>query len=254
MPAPIPILEFDASPEALIEPSHRYPIRDFPARCVMGFFWRELAALGDRLGGVPLEPMQSEMPDIPVVQVMVEGIAIALVPTAVGAPMAAAQLEAAIARGGRRFVVCGGAGVLDSEIACGQLVLPTSAIREEGTSYQYLPADRPARPAPAAVEAIRATLDAHGCRYTTGPTWTTDAIYRETRGKIARRRAQGCLTVEMEAAALFAVAEFRGVTLGQILYGGDDVGGETWDSRNWNQQTSTREKLLLLAVDACRRL
>jgi len=65
------------------------------------------------------------------------------------------------------------------------------------------------------------------------------------------RRQEGCLTVEMEAAAFFAVAAFRGVTFGQILYGGDDVSGDTWDSRQWNEHTSVREKLFWLAAEAC---
>jgi uridine phosphorylase len=87
-----------------------------------------------------------------------------------------------------------------------------------------------------------------------GKTWTTDAIYRETPARIARRRAEGCITVEMEAAAFFAVAQFRGVTFGQILYGGDDVSGDLWDDRDWDRQTSTREKLFWLAAEACLRL
>ncbi len=84
-----------------------------------------------------------------------------------------------------------------------------------------------------------------------GKTWTTDAFYRETPGKVALRKQEGCLTVEMEAAAFFAVADFRDVTFGQILYGGDDVSGETWDSRRWNERTSVREKLFWLAAEAC---
>jgi uridine phosphorylase len=84
-----------------------------------------------------------------------------------------------------------------------------------------------------------------------GKTWTTDGVYRETPSKIALRKAEGCLTVEMEAAALFAVAQFRQVALGQILYGGDDVSGLTWDRREAFDRTAVREKLLQLAAEAC---
>ena len=62
--------------------------------------------------------------------------------------------------------------------------------------------------------------------FVTGKTWTTDGLYRETRGKVDRRVAEGCLTVEMEAAAFFAVAAFRGVSFGQLLYAGDDLSGD----------------------------
>jgi uridine phosphorylase len=88
--------------------------------------------------------------------------------------------------------------------------------------------------------------------HTVGKTWTTDAIYRETPDRIARRRAEGCVTVEMEAAAFFAVARFRGVTFAQLLYAGDDVSGETWEHRRWQRSPSrqlTFELALELAAD-----
>ncbi len=65
------------------------------------------------------------------------------------------------------------------------------------------------------------------------------------------RRSEGCITVEMEAAAFFAVARFRGVTFAQMLYGGDDVSGEEWDHREWHKRRSVREDLLWLAAEAC---
>jgi hypothetical protein len=58
----------------------------------------------------------------------------------------------------------------------------------------------------------------------------------------------------MEAAAFFAVARFRRVTFGQILYGGDDVSSDTWDPRGWNTRATVREKLFWLAAEACERL
>jgi uridine phosphorylase len=87
--------------------------------------------------------------------------------------------------------------------------------------------------------------------YTLGKTWTTDAIYRETRARMARRSSEGCITVEMEAAAFFAVAQFRGVQMGQILYCGDNLDGDEWDGRNWQKNWSVREILVELAAEAC---
>ncbi|HPP85188.1 MAG TPA: uridine phosphorylase, partial [Bacillota bacterium] len=78
-------------------------------------------------------------------------------------------------------------------------------------------------------------------------TWTTDAIFRETEAKIEKRVAEGCVTVEMEAAAFFAVSKFRNVLLGQILYGGDDLSGIEWDRRLWN----SREMIRINLVDVC---
>ena len=101
---------------------------------------------------------------------------------------------------------------------------------------------------PEAVAAIVATLERHGVAHVTGKTWTTDA--RETREKAARRVAEGCLTVEMEAAAFFAVARFRAITFGQLLYAGDDLSGDAWDARGWDDHETGREHLFRLAAEA----
>lgn len=74
-------------------------------------------------------------------------------------------------------------------------------------------------------------LRQHRVSHTLGKTWTTDGIYRETRAKIRRGRDEGCLTVEMEAAASFAVSQFRGIRFSQILYAADDVSSDTWVER-----------------------
>jgi uridine phosphorylase len=176
---------------------------------------------------------------------------VALFHPGVGAPLAAGLLEGVIAFGCRDFVICGGAGALESTLAIGHVIVPVSAVRDEGTSYHYLP---PAREVEASLEvtaAVERVLDRRGIAYVRGKTWTTDAIFRETRDKIRRRREDGCLTVEMEAAALFAVARFRGARAAAVLYAGDDVGGETHDLRDWTRRTEDRERLFWVAAEAC---
>ena len=147
----------------------------------------------------------------------------------VGAPLAAGFLEELIARGCRTFIACGGAGVLVPDVALGHVIVPTRGDPGRG---HLLPLPAPSRDGRAhapAVDAIVETLERHHVPYVTGKTWTTDGLYRETRGKVERRVAEGCLTVEMEAAAFFAVAAFRGVSFGQLLYAGDDLSGDAWD-------------------------
>jgi uridine phosphorylase len=122
-------------------------------------------------------------------------------------------------------------------------------VRDEGTSFHYLPPSRQVTTDPAAVDALVGVLRRHGRPFTTGPTWTTDGLYRETPGRVARRRAEGCVTVEMENAALTAVAAFRGVAFGQYLYAGDDLSGPAWDHRRWTR-TEARAELFDLAVEA----
>ena len=172
----------------------------------------------------------------------------------VGAPLAAGLLEEVIVFGCRSFVVCGGAGVLRPDLAVGHLVVLTSALRDEGTSHHYLPPGRVVDLDHDAAQVLAGTLADHGVPYVEGRTWTTDAPYRETAHRIAARRGEACIVVDMEAAALAAVARFRGVRLGQVVYGGDDLSGETWDHRSWQSRAEIRDNLLSLAGSAALRL
>jgi putative NADPH-quinone reductase/uridine phosphorylase len=246
-----PILEFDPAPEALIEPSRLIEPIDVPEHCVICFFQEVITKLCQAGQATLLSEPRSEAGIHPLYGLDVGGRRLAVFHPGVGAPLAAGLLEEVIALGCKKFVVCGGAGVLDKDVTVGRLVVPSSAIRDEGTSYHYLPPSREVAANPAGIAAVEQVLKAHQCDYLIAKTWTTDAFYRETPAKIQLRKAEGCLTVEMEAAALFAVAQFRGVVLAQILYGGDDVSGDKWDSRLWDERISVREKLFWLAAEAC---
>jgi uridine phosphorylase len=246
-----PILEFDAAPEAVIEPARIIRPIGAPERCVVCFFQDVIATLAESGRVNAIATLRSEMGPHPVYQFDMEGTKVALVHPGVGAPLAAGLLEEVIALGCRKFIVAGSAGVLQKEIAVGHVIVPRSAVRDEGTSYHYLPPAREVQAHPEAVQAIEKVLQAHHCPYLLGKTWTTDAFYRETPMKVQRRKAEGCLTVEMEAAAFFAVAQFRGAVLGQMLYAGDDLGGDEWDPRHWDERGSVREKLFWLAAEAC---
>ena len=247
----IPELGLDPEREAIIDPAKVTKHRDLPDRCVLCFFREVIDQVSEKLDLRPLPPLKSEMGRLPVFLATHNGNTLGVVPAAVGAPLAAVLFEHLIARGGRKFIVCGGSGVLDSSIGSGHIVVPTSAIRDEGTSYHYLPAGREAYPSTTAVAAVSRVLERHNVEYVAGKTWTTDALYRETPKRVSTRKEQGCLTVEMEAAALFAVAEFRNVHIAQLLYGGDDVSGIEWDPRELGQKISARETLFWLAVESC---
>ena len=158
-----------------------------------------------------------------------------------------------IALGSRKFVACGGAGVLVGSISVGNIVVPTAAIRDEGTSYHYLPPAREVAPTRRALSGNRGRTAENHHDYVRGKTWTTDAVYRETRPRMARRQNEGCVVVDMEAAAFFAVARFRRVEFAQILYGGDSLAGRQWDPRGWNRH-AMRERLFHLAAQSCLRL
>jgi uridine phosphorylase len=161
------------------------------------------------------------------------------------------MLELLIARGRRRFLVFGTAGALSNNIACGDLIVPISAVQDEGTSYHYLPPSRDVYASNSIVEDLKGILEEYNCRYVTGKIWTTDAFYRETLAKIKRRQLEGCLTVEMETSALFVVAKFRKVEIGLILYGADNVNRNKWDTRKLKHQINAHERLFWLCIETC---
>ncbi|MDE7046856.1 MAG: purine-nucleoside phosphorylase, partial [Lachnospiraceae bacterium] len=90
--------------------------------------------------------------------------------------------------------------------------------------------------------------------FTSGKTWSSDAIYRETPDMVELRRNEGCITVEMEAAAFFAVSQYYNIPLAQLLYAGDDVSREEWDSRDWNTQKNIRYDLIISAIEIVKKL
>ncbi len=250
----VPLLERDSTRVAIIEPSRIIKPIDVAEHCVLCFFQeviRELVREGAQARHV--HNGESEAGDYPVYELDYGGRRLAIVHPGVGAPNAAARLEHMIALGCRKFIACGGAGVLVGSIDVGHIVVPTAAIRDEGTSYHYLPPAREVAPTRRALRAIEAVLRENNHDYVRGKTWTTDAVYRETRPRMMRRQNEGCVVVEMEAAAFFSVARFRHVELAQILYGGDSLAGPRWAPRGWSRH-AVRERLFHLAAEACLRL
>lgn len=249
-----PILEFDPTPDAIIDPHRVLRRMDIPEYCVLSFFKEVIMQVCGDGKAKFVTNLESENGANPVYEIEFEGKRVAVVHPGVGAPSAGAFLDELIALGCKKFIACGGAGVLNRELALGHVVVPTSAVRDEGTSYHYLPPSREVSADSEGVTAIEATLQHHHVPYVVGKTWTTDAIYRETRVRMERRKAEGCITVEMEASAFFAVAQFRGVQFAQLLYSGDNLDGDEWDNRGWQHHLSSREKLFWLAVESCTRL
>jgi len=246
-----PILEFDPTREALIEPSKVLKPMDFPEYCVICFFNEVLEKVVKEHHAKTLVDINWESGPHKVYEIEHQGKRLAFFHPGVGAPLAAGLLEEVIAFGSRKFIACGGCGVLEKDIAVGHLIVVSGAVRDEGVSYHYLAPGREVSAQPEGMLVLENTLSARGVPYILGKTWTTDAVYRETPNKIAARKNEGCVVVEMEAASLIAVARFRDVAFGQVLYGGDDLSGAEWDHRDWQSRTSIRENLFWLSADAC---
>ncbi len=214
------------------------------------FFPEIIAQLAQRPDAKQVATLRSEIGPNPVWEIEHDGHRLAVLQPGVGAPLAVAFLEEVIAFGVRRVIACGAAGALVPELTLGHAIIVDSAVRDEGTSYHYLPPARVIEADKHATATLVQTLTRDGVAHLVGKAWTTDAIYRETRNKARQRVEEGCVAVDMEASALFAVARYRGISLGQLLLAGDSLAGETWDHRGWTTAHSAREALFWLAADA----
>lgn len=222
--------EFDPERRAIINPEDCHqPVEGFPEICIGIFSKPILDWLLGTYGGEEISHFGCCIGDMPIYKVEAFGTNAAVFTPFVGGPGAGTTIDEAIPKGGKYFVYFGAAGVLVKGVSHGRLLLPTAAIRDEGFSYHYLPPADEIALNPESVAACRKALDGLGVPYAEGKTWTTDAFFRETRAKAARRREQGCICVEMECASLAAVAEFRGVDFAQFFYATDTVDDEGWD-------------------------
>ena len=245
-----PILEYDDCDFAKIEPT---PTTDWRVaeHCVLTFFREVVEKYRDQPGTRLEGSSRWETGPVNVYTMDVHGTTVSFVHAWVGAPAVAGIMELVIAHGARNIIACGGCGVLDKEIELGAVLIPTSAVRHEGTSYHYVPPGREVAIDADVVRAIGATLRRHGIAGTECKTWTTDGFYRETDKKIALRKAEGCMCVEMECSAAAAVAQFRNVKFGQLLYAGDNLDADKHDDREWWNAMSDRERLFQLSLEAC---
>lgn len=249
-----PILEFDDDKNAFIKPSNLHKPIDIAEGCVLCFFSEAIEKILSKYPNKIVATLRTEGNDIPVYELEYNNGKIALLQAAVSAPRAAGQIEALTALGCRKYIACGACGVLQNDVAVGNLIIPTAAVRDEGTSYHYV---KPAREIIAnerVVQVIESIMIEQKIPYIKAKTWTTDAFYRETPTKIKQRKDEGCVTVEMEASAYFAVSQYNNVAFGQVLYAGDSLSGDEWDTRDWHGKIDIRELVLKLALDICMKI
>ena len=249
--------EFDPENTAVINPDmmfHKVP--DFPETLVSVFSHQLFKAVLDFLGGKVI----AETADVdgiwPVYEVTYKGKRFAFYKARLGAPACVGCFEDVIPMGVKRIILLGNCGVLDSSIKDCGIIIPTKAIRDEGTSYHYAPAADYIDVNKKYVDEFVAVLEELGYPYVRGITWTTDAFYRETRAKVAARKAMGAVCVEMECAAMQAMCDFRGVEFFQFLYAGDNLDHSNWDPRSLSGEArlDEKEKIALLAFELASRI
>lgn len=228
----LPILEYDSDPAAILEPNRNEHYR-FPEKCVFPFLLDETDRFAEAHGCEPIGVFVTITKTYPIYRIPYGGHDVCFCQAPLGAAAAVQMLDFLIACGVRQVISAGSCGTLTDRPENGFLI-PTAALRDEGTSYHYLPPARAVQLNPAGIQAIAAALDAAGQPFEYCKTWTTDGFFRETRSMTAYRRSEGCSVVEMECAALAACAEFRQIIFGQLLFCADSLADpDAHDDRNW---------------------
>ena len=187
----------------------------------------------------------------PVYKININGVDLAVYQSPVGAPACINNFEEIIAMGAENLLLVGCCGCLEADIEDFSIIIPDSAIRDEGASYHYLPVSDEIKLNEKCVKTIEDFIKSKNISYRKGKTWTTDAAYRETKAKTERRKSQGAITVEMECASMAAVAQFRGVNFCQIFYAADNLGGEEYDPRSLIDSSliPDKKKIIPLALE-----
>jgi phosphorylase pnp/udp family protein len=180
--------------------------------------------------------------EIPIYRIVVKGTPIALFNAPVGASACVAILEDLIAFGMKKLVLFGTCGVLDETIKETSIIVPQMAIRDEGTSYHYLPASDEIEVNVGLHDFLTSFLTDKGISHTVGKVWTTDGIYRETAEKLYKRKKAGAICVDMECSAVAALANFRKISICHFFYAADHLSEEAWDMRNLANHADLDEK------------
>lgn len=236
---------------ALFSPSDTAKRADnFPAICVSTFsenIIKKFASLGN---AEKIAELYTANGITPVYKIRYKDTDIAFYLSKVGAPACVAGFEEIIATGAEKFVLFGSCGVLNDQAVKDKIILPVSAVRDEGTSYHYIASSPEIGADPRAVRAAESVLQRCGYPYIKGKTWTSDGIYRETLPLIRERRQEGCLVVEMECAAMLAAAQYRHIPFIQFLYGADNLDSDKWEIRDLSLYGLTKaEKYMVLAFE-----
>ncbi len=225
-------------------------IDNFPKIGVTCFSKRLFDQLISKFNGIEIALSSNGNGKLPIYKINYEGKDIALFMSRVGASSCVVQYEELFAMGLEKLIVFGTCGVLDKSIEDLAIIIPDSAIRDEGTSYHYLKSSREVAVNPKYKEEFIKLLKEHNYSYIIGKTWTTDAPYRETRNKVLKRKEEGCVCVEMECSAISSLAKFRKKDIFQFFYAADNLDSAKWDKRSLgnNDKLSDKEKIGLLAI------
>lgn len=244
------ILDYDSNPQAIIQPSQEDYDFTLPSKCIAIFF-------RDIVDELAKSPYVTEIGRVPwetgevIYYLYKKGeVELCFYHSWVGASISAAVMDLTIALGAQKIIACGGCGVLDNSIDEGRILVPTKAIRDEGTSFHYAAPSSEISCENELLTKLVEYLKTKNIPHALVKTWTTDGFYRETEQRRRLRVQQGCSTVDMEFSALCSVAQFRRIDFAQLFYAGDVVElAEQYDERNWQSDKDTRKNLVNLILN-----
>ncbi len=156
--------------------------------------------------------------------VNVDGHRCAVIPRTIGGPYAVLVAEQLAASGAKVIIGLTSAGRVSPALPIPSLVVATRALRDEGTSYHYVPPQPIIEARLEIADALAREAKTVGLPVSIGLVWTTDAPYRETVAQLRQHAQTGALAVEMQAASLFAFGVARGVPVGVLAHVTNAIG------------------------------
>jgi len=165
-----------------------------------------------------------------------------------GSPMIATRVEELIQFGIKKFISIGEAGGIQKDVKIEEIIVCDKAIRDEGVSYHYLKSSKYVYPHKNLLTNIISILQKQNISFKIGSTWTMDAIYRQTEAEVKKFQSENVLTIEMEVATLFAIAQYKKVEAGAILTISDSFANFKWNPK-FHETKKSLEKIFEIAKD-----
>lgn len=246
------INSFDNSRKAIINPEDiNSPIKGFPKTVITCFARETFNRILEELPHREIARTSVANLEIPIYELEFKGQKIGFFNAYVGASACLAILEDIIVFGMENLIVFGTCGVLDSSIEETSIIIPRSAIRDEGTSFHYSEVSSEIAVNTKFHEEFKSFLDRQAVSYTEGKVWTTDGIYRETVDKMLEHKRNGAICVDMECSAIAALSKFRNINHFQFFYSADNLDAEVWEARSLgnSEDLEKKDKIAYIAME-----
>ncbi len=243
----IALLEYDDDREAVINPNHENFNIKLPEIAVFAFVGEAVDDYARENHASSVAEFISITKTYQIYVVNFNGKDICLCQAPCGAAPSTQIMDWLISYGVKKIISTGSCGVL-CDLPENYFLIPEKAIRDEGTSFHYLPPERYVDIDYEMLEAIENYFNRRNIPYKKCMTWTTDGFFRETKKKVLARRDEGCSCVEMECSALAACAKFRDIKFGQFLFTADSLHAiDAYDERGWG--TDSLRPALEIAIE-----